>query len=131
MTLSNTVVEVIQNAEAKALATKGPSGLNVVPVSMVRSSNETIWLFDFFMDKTAKNLQGSPTVALTAWTDMVGIQLWADAEYCTEGEEFVEAVKWAHAQNPDRIVKGLIVLHPTEVFDISPGGVFSSEQLSK
>lgn len=130
MSLSNSVVQVIQTAEAKALATEGPAGLNVVPVSLVRPHADSIWLFDFFMKKTAENIRSTSNVSLTAWTGMVGVQLRATADYITEGEIFKEAVEWVRTQNPDRIVKGLIVLHPTEVFDVSPGGTFTTADLS-
>lgn len=130
MTLSHTVTDVLMNASAKALATEGPAGINVVSVSMIRVLPDSVWLFDFFMEKTAQNLQAQTSVALTAWTDMVGIQLKADAEYVTEGEVFDEAVEWVQTQNPERVVKGLIVLRPTALFDISPGGAFSAPELS-
>jgi predicted pyridoxine 5'-phosphate oxidase superfamily flavin-nucleotide-binding protein len=130
MTLSHAVTDVLTHAEAKALATNGSSGINVVPVSMIRVLPDSVWLFDFFMEKTVQNVQEHNAVALTAWTDMAGIQLKADAEYLTEGDVFDEAVQWAKTQNPERVVKGLIVLRPTALFDISPGGTFSESELS-
>jgi predicted pyridoxine 5'-phosphate oxidase superfamily flavin-nucleotide-binding protein len=129
MPLSTKVIETINIAAAKALATQGPAGLNVVPVSMVRVNPDNIWLFDFFMDKTAANLKQDKAVALTTWTNMIGVQIKAEAEYLTEGEDFDEAVAWVATQNPDRVVKGLIVLKPTDVYDVSPGGAFTESDL--
>ncbi len=130
MKLSQKVTDTITGALAKALASSGPEGVNVVPVSMVKVNTDTIWLFDFFMDKTAKNIQIDSPVALVAWSEMIGVQIKAEATYVTEGNDFAEAIAWVKTQNPTRIVKGLIVLKPTNIFDISPGGAFSDEELA-
>lgn len=122
--------EIIRNAEAKALATTGPAGLNVVPLSMVKvNDGSTIWLFNFFMDKTVKNLAAEPFVALTCWSALRGVQIKGDATYTTSGTDFDAAANWVASQNPKRVIKGLIALVPTEIYDISPGGAFSPEEL--
>jgi predicted pyridoxine 5'-phosphate oxidase superfamily flavin-nucleotide-binding protein len=130
MSFSKQVEEMLKGADAKALATDGPGGLNVVPVSMIKVNQDSIWLFDFFMDKTRQNIQNNSAVALTAWTDMTGLQLRATAEYVTSGESFTQAVAWVQTQNPERVVKGLIILTPTDIFDVSPGGAFSTMELT-
>jgi predicted pyridoxine 5'-phosphate oxidase superfamily flavin-nucleotide-binding protein len=128
--LSPTISEALHTAEAKALATSGPGGINVVPVSMIKVNDDSIWLFDFFMDKSAKNVELSPQVALTAWSGMKGVQIKGTAEYLTSGPDFEEAVRFVASENPSRVVKGLIILSPTEIFDISPGGAFSATDLA-
>ncbi len=130
MSLSSKVVEILETAEAKALATQGPTGINVVPMSMIKVNDDSIWLFNFFMGKTADNIQANPSISLTAWTGMAGIQLKAETEYITEGDTFDESVEWCHTQNPDRVVKALIILKPTEIFDISPGGAYEEADLT-
>lgn len=114
----------LNNASAKALATNGSDGINVVPVSMIKANDDSIWLFDFFMDKTAKNTQTVEQVALTAWTDMKGLQIKAQVRYINSGDDFTTAVNWVATQNPSRILKGLLILKPIKVYDISPGGAF-------
>jgi predicted pyridoxine 5'-phosphate oxidase superfamily flavin-nucleotide-binding protein len=126
---SSTISDALSTATAKAFATYGNCGVNVVPVSMIRVNDNTIWLFDFFMDKTAQNLQTDNRIAFTAWTDMKGVQIKADAQYVTEGDKFTEAVAWVKAQNPARTVRGLIILTPTKIHDISPGGAFAENDL--
>jgi predicted pyridoxine 5'-phosphate oxidase superfamily flavin-nucleotide-binding protein len=130
MSLSQKVRSTITSATAKALATHGQYGINIVPVSMLNITDDTIWLFDFFMNKTVSNIKTDTSVALTAWTDMVGLQIKGEAEYVTEGSMFDAAVLWVKTQNPNRVVRGLLVVKPTEVFDISPGGVFALEDLT-
>ncbi len=127
---SQSIKDALAKATAKALATYGSDGINVVPVSMIKVNDDTVWLFDFFMGKTMKNLTANPSVALTAWTDMKGVQLKCESIYKTNGSDFDAAVAWAHTQNPNRVVKGLIILTPTAVFDISPGGAFTAADLA-
>ncbi len=127
---SPAITTAITAASAKAFGTIGACGLNVVPVSMIRVNAHDIWLFDFFMKKTCDNLAENPTAALTCWTGMEGIQVKGRVAYVTAGPEFDEAVAWVATQNPNRVVKGLIVFTPERIFDISPGGVFSEADLS-
>ncbi len=122
--LNSTLKAFLDNAYAKALATNGSDGVNVVPVSMIKTNDDSIWLFDFFMDKTAKNTQAVEQVALTAWTDMKGLQIKANVLYISSGDDFAAAVNWVATQNPSRILKGLLVLKPIKIYDISPGGAF-------
>jgi predicted pyridoxine 5'-phosphate oxidase superfamily flavin-nucleotide-binding protein len=130
MSITNKIAEVVTQAEARALATNGPHDLNVVPISLAKVHEDTIWLFDFFMDKTVTNVKDQAEVALTAWSGFTGVQIKATAEYITEGPTFNEASAWVHEQNPDRVTKGVLVLTPTQIFDISPGGAFSEKELS-
>ena len=129
MSLSTKVNRTLVQASAKALATSGPEGVNVIPVSMIKVNEDSIWLFDFFMEKTSSNLAVNKEVALTAWTDMTGVQIKAEATYVTEGADFNNAIEWVSTQNPDRVTKGLIVLKPITIFDISPGGAFEAGDL--
>lgn len=127
--ISQNISHFLTSAQTRALATNGPSGLNVVPVSMLKVNEEAIWLFDFFMNKTVSNVQAEPQVAFTAWTEMTGVQIKGDAKYITDGDSFHEAVAWVATQNPARVVKGLIVFTPKQIFDVSPGGAFAQEDL--
>lgn len=129
MSLSKKIVDVVTTANAKAFATHGPHGINVVPVSILKVTPDSIWLFDFFMDKTITNLKANPKTTLTAWTGLQGVQIKTTATYITTGEDFDAGVAFVKTQNPERVVKGLIVLVPNEIFDISPGGVFTSDEL--
>lgn len=126
---SPSITDILKTSSARALASHGEDGVNVVPVSMLRVNDNTIWLFNFFMDKTANNLIANPTAALSVWSDMKGIQVKATCTYITEGEAFTEAVEWVKEKNPSRVVKGLIELTPVKIYDISPGGEFTEEDL--
>lgn len=118
---NETIIKNLLQAEAKALATTGPHGVNVVPVSVINVKESTIYLYDFFMGKTVANLSDSPAVALTAWSGLQGVQIKAVADYCTNGPEFEQAVIAMKEQFPERTLRGLIILTPIVVYDISAG----------
>lgn len=119
MTIEPIIEEFILSADSKALATYG-ANLNVVPVSSIRVVGGTIWLINYFMDKTLDNILHINMVALVCWKKMMGYQIKGSVTYKTEGKEFDEAVQWIKGLLPDRVVKGLIILMPTEIYDISP-----------
>lgn len=112
--------EFILQAEAKALATfSHQSGVHVVPVSTIKIMEGEIVLVNYFMGQTLKNLQENPEVSLVCWKGLVGYQIKATARAEENGELFDSIVSWVKTILPERIVKGIVVLTPTAVFDIS------------
>ena len=103
------------------LATQGPKGLNVVPISVWEVQGDEIFMFDFFMHKTAENIKTESAAAITCWRDFVGLQLKVEAVYETEGADYDAAVVRMKEQFPDRTLSGLIRLTPVEVYDVAPG----------
>jgi general stress protein 26 len=117
----NTHIEqFVLHADSKALATTGPNGLNVVPVSSVKIVHGKIWLINYFMDKTVENIKSDSHVSFVCWSGMSGYQIKGTVEYVEDGSAFEEAKAWIHQILPDRIVKGLLMITPTETFDIAP-----------
>ncbi|MCF6296857.1 MAG: pyridoxamine 5'-phosphate oxidase family protein [Flavobacteriaceae bacterium] len=119
MDLSQEVIQILLNAEAKALATVANNEVNVVPVSSVKVVDSKIWLIDYFFDKTLSIIQQNPNVALTFWVGLRGYQIKAKVNYLIEGAEFITATNWIAEIHPNRIVRGLLVLETQEIFDIS------------
>jgi len=78
-----------------------------------------IWLIDYFFDKTRTNIKANPNVALTFWIGLRGFQIKATVDYKRDDKDFKTATKWIAKEHPNRLVKGLLVLHIKEVFDIS------------
>lgn len=123
MRLSEECVDVLLDAQAaKALATVGPCGLNVAAVSSIKVVDDTIWLVDYFMDKTRRNLQATQQASLVAWSGLVSYQVRAAVTYHTSGDVFVRARNWVQRIHPTRAVQGVLVLEPAEVFDASITG---------
>jgi predicted pyridoxine 5'-phosphate oxidase superfamily flavin-nucleotide-binding protein len=114
------IKEFILSADAKALATYSTDNVNVVPVSSIRIQEDKVWLINYFMDKTLANIINNKKVALVCWRKMMGYQIKGDVSYFTEGADFDAAVGWIKEVLPERIVKGLLILTPQEIHDISP-----------
>lgn len=112
---------LIETAPQRALATVGEHGVNVVPVSMARVVGDEVWLFNFFMNKTIAAIAHQPRVALACWEGLSGIQLKGHVRYETTGAQFENAVAYVASKKPARVVRGLLILSPTECFDISAG----------
>ncbi len=119
MKLPNEVSDMVLSADSKALATTYKDTVNVVPVSSIKIVDDKIWLINYFMDKTLKNISHNPRVALVCWKGLSGYQIKAEVTYVTEGDAFAEAKQWIAKILPERIVQGLLILQPTEIFDIS------------
>jgi len=121
MKLSQEVTDAITSADSKVLATNGPHGINVVPVSTVFIRDDQVWLVNYFFEKTAENIQKDARVAFTCWTGFESTyQLKGEVEYVTDGEDFEEIKEWAADEHPDRSVSALPKITPEEVFDVLP-----------
>lgn len=118
--MEDNVKKFLLVADSKALATYADGDINVVPVSTIMVESDEIWLVDYFMNKTIKNILQDENVSLTAWKDLFGYQIKCKAKYETGGEKFEKVVAWIKGILPERIVKGILVLTPKEVFDIAP-----------
>lgn len=128
MTITSEFKAAITGAEARALATFGPMGVNVVPISVVDFIDEKICLYNFFMKKTVQNIMTEPQVAFTVWSGLSGIQIKAIAEYKTNGEYYEAEVIKMKTRFPDRTLAGIIMLEPISVYDVS-AGVTAGQQL--
>ena len=110
---------IIADKTQKAFATYGDRGLNVVPVSTLFVVEDTIWLFDYFFEKTKENIVSSSAVSLVAWSGLVGYQIKANVKYVTSGDDFQKAQQIIAQQHPTRTVKGLVILTPQEIYPVS------------
>lgn len=127
------IKKFVLSADSKALATCLRDHPNVVPVSSIKIVADKIWLINYFMDKTLKNILENKEVALVCWSKMMGYQIKGSISYETKGENFNTAIDWIKEILPEREVKGLLILDPREIHDISPSKntkeKFSSEIL--
>lgn len=120
MKFSSEIKEEILHSENKAFATNGKHGINVVPVSTIRIVDDTILLMNYFLDKTLENLLENPQVALSCWTGLKGYQIKGTVIYISEGDTFEESRKWVEDHVANRVLKGLLVLTPENIYDVSP-----------
>lgn len=114
-------LDQVLQSPSRVLATYGPAGLNVVPVSVVTKDGEALILYDFFMGKTVTNIQGTGDVSLTAWDGLMGIQLKGRATYENAGDFFDASVGIMLERFPERTLRGVVRIIPTAVFSVSAG----------
>lgn len=119
MKIDQNIEKFILSADSKALATYGQT-VNVVPISSIKIVDGNIWLINYFMDKTLENMLEYSSVAVVCWRKMMGYQIKGTVEYKTVGQDFEKAVLWIKEILPERVVKGLTVLTPENIYDISP-----------
>jgi predicted pyridoxine 5'-phosphate oxidase superfamily flavin-nucleotide-binding protein len=120
MEVNQACVEMLLAADGKALAThSSSSGVNVVPVSSIKIIEGEIVLVNYFFRQTLKNIQENPDVSLACWKGLEGFQVKCTARYEIEGKIFDDITTWIKETLPDRVVKGVVVLTPTSVFDVS------------
>lgn len=119
MILTENIKKILLNADGKALATFSKDNLNVVPVSSVKVVEDKIWLINYFFNKTIQNIKNNSHVALAFWKGFEGYQIKGEVTYVTEGSMFEEAKTWIAGILPERVVKGLLIVTPDEIFDVS------------
>ncbi len=91
----------------------------MVPVSTIKNLDEKIILVNYFMGKTLNNIKENPEVALVCWKGLEGIQIKGVTEYVEKGDLYTSIKEWVKQILPDRVVKGILVLTPHELYDIS------------
>ncbi len=117
--LDKDTTEFILQAPNKALATFGPQGINVVPVSTIRIVEDKILLVNYFMNKTIENIKNNPDISLVCWSGLDGYQIKGEIEYKTSGELFDELTAWAIEKFPEREVHGILLVTPQHIYPIS------------
>ena len=130
------IIENVKNVFNKtaiyAVATASKEGLpNVVQIHFVKIYNEddTILLVDNFMDKTLKNIEENPYIAISVW-DMdkkQAFQLKGVASIMTSGKPFDDALDWVQKAMPQLKPKSAILLKVTHVYNCQPGPELGKE----
>ena len=120
MKLSDQIIATIEGAENKVLATIGPDGPNVIPLSMVIVDGDSIMVCDCFMDKSAKNLFADDRAAMSFWKGFAGVQIKGRVSYEKTGEHFDRYTKWLEGKHPDRTLRGVLVMTAEAAYDLAP-----------
>jgi predicted pyridoxine 5'-phosphate oxidase superfamily flavin-nucleotide-binding protein len=119
MKIPQYIKEFILNADSKALATFANENINVVPVSVIKIQDENIILLNFFMGKTVENIKLNNKVAIVFWKGLDGYQIKCEVKYLEEGEMYENENKWSKENFPERMLKGVLILEPKEIFDVA------------
>jgi predicted pyridoxine 5'-phosphate oxidase superfamily flavin-nucleotide-binding protein len=122
MKISKEVKQFFESVPIMVFSTCSNEGIpNVVAIGSKRIVNDdTIWLIDTFFDKTKENILQNGKVSIAFWRDLQGFQIKGLSTYHTNGDSFDKAKKWILELKPEKIIKGLVVIKPTEIFSITP-----------
>ncbi len=129
--LTGTVKDVFTKTAIYPVATASKDGVpNVVPIHFVKIYDEdTILLVDNFMNKSLKNLQENPQIAISVW-DMntnQAYQIKGQATIVTSGKPFDEAIAWVKKGMPDVNPKSAILMQVTHIYNTQPGSDLGKE----
>ncbi|MCF8012057.1 MAG: pyridoxamine 5'-phosphate oxidase family protein [Clostridiales bacterium] len=125
--LVDSVKEVFNKNGIYAVATASASGLpNVVPIHFAKiyeEEEDTILLADNFMDKSYKNIEENPWIAISVWDTgkKLAYQIKGQASIVKSGKAFDDALAWVQKVKPDLKPKSAVLLKVTNVYNCQPG----------
>lgn len=125
--MNQRIKEIFEKQRPIVLATATKEGIpNVVPVGMKKIiDDETILISDQYLNKTRKNIEANPRVAITMWDKAEGYQIKGTVSIETSGPRFEETARWAEERgksiNRPLQSKGALILKITEIYCVSPG----------
>ncbi len=123
MTMTEEMMDAIEK-DLVFLATASSEGIpNVVPIGFARPiDNGSILIADNYMNKTRKNIEENPNVAIvTKDAQKNPYQFKGTAEIFDSGKIFDEVVEWAQNVMTKLNPKAAIVIKVTEIYSVQPG----------
>lgn len=124
--LVDAVKEIFNKTAIYSVATASKNGLpNVVPIHFVKlyDDEDTVLLVDNFMNKTLKNLEENPRIAISVWDlgKKEAYQIKGEATIIKSGKPFDDAIAWVQKTMPELNPKSAILLKVTNVYNCQPG----------
>jgi uncharacterized protein len=123
MTMTEEMMDAIEK-DLVFLATASSEGIpNVVPIGFARPiDNGSILIADNYMNKTRKNIEENPNVAIvTKDAQKNPYQFKGTAEIFESGKFFDEVVEWAQNVMTKLNPKAAIVVKLTDIYSVQPG----------
>jgi len=71
------------------------------------------------MEKTLVNILKNPEVSLSSCSGIVGLQIKGQAYHETSGPLFTQINKNIMQEYPNRLLHGIIIIHPQQFYDTS------------
>ena len=116
------VKDIVSKQKPLPIATADKNGKpNVVFVTMWKIlDDETLLIVDNFMNKTRKNMEENPSMAMVAYDSETkkSYQLKGSVDLETRGDRYAIAEEMARAKN--RPAKVAVVFSVKEIFDTTP-----------
>ena len=121
--VTDEIKDSLKSTKIAFLSTAAKDGSpNVVPIGAFKFlDDETLLISDQFFNKTLKNLQENPKIALAWWGNQGGFQIKADITIHTDDEIFRQNVEWVHSIKESLQPKSAIVGKITGVYIVKSG----------
>ena len=121
--VTDEIKDSLKSTKIAYLSTAAKDGSpNVVPIGAFKFlDDETLLISDQFFNKTLKNLQENPKIAMAWWGDRGGFQIKADITIHTDDEIFRQNVEWVHSIKESLQPKSAIVGKITGVYIVKSG----------
>ena len=123
MKLSGDVLDVLRDGLVFVATSSGSGVPNVVPIGFARPLDEsTILIADNFMDKTRKNLEENPKIALIPKeAAKCPYQFKGTVQIFTSGKYFDEVTEWGENAMTKLKPKAAILMKIQETYTVKPG----------
>jgi uncharacterized protein len=120
--LTREIEESLQDAKTAFLATSSRDGVpNVVPIAAFRVLDDgTLLISDQYFNKTLRNMQENPQVALSWWGAKGGFQVKGTVTLHADDEVFSRNVAWMKERWPQFVPKSAVLVTITDVYIVKP-----------
>ena len=121
--LTQEMKESFAGAKHFYIATSTKDGVpNVVPVTFLKIyDDETLLISNQFFNKTLKNLEENPRVAVAFWGDKGGFQFKGNVTIHKSGKPFDDADAFVKSRRPEMAPRSAVVMKITDVFQLKSG----------
>lgn len=123
MALTDELKQAFERVDLCFLGTSGEGGPNVVPIGFKSVWQDKLVLVDLFFDKTRKNLESNPRVAVAVgWMGPKGgFQLKGNATIHRSGDAYEEARRILRSEGSDIDPFAAVVIDVDEAHRLDPG----------
>jgi len=120
--ISEEVKNLFEESPFMALSSVDNNGIpnNVIIGSKKIIDSNTIWTIDTFHKKTKENIINNGNVSIALWKGTTGYQIKGKAKYHSKGDIFEQGKNWILKYKPTKIVKGVIEIKVTEIYNLTP-----------
>ncbi len=115
--------ESLRAAKTAFLATSSKDGVtNVVPIAAFTCLDDgTLLISDQYFNKTLKNMEGNPWIALSWWGERGGFQVKGTVTLHADDDVFAQNIAWMKERFPSFVPKSAVLVTITDVFAVVPG----------
>ena len=120
--LTEEIEESLREAKTVFLATSSSDGVpNVVPIAAFTVLDDgTMLISDQYFNKTLRNMQENPQIALSWWGSKGGFQIKGTVTLHTDDEVFARNIAWMKERWPKFVPKSAVLVTITGVYLVKP-----------